>query len=232
MDDKVQSELKEIFAGLPRPIQDAITSSDVQKKLRELADTHKLHLDQWQWLENEVMMALLGMMPIEDLQESIKSGVKVPDEVAAELTEAISKIVFEPIRQELERELEHPDAKGKEVSGMDAMRTQTLKEEAEAVVASSVELLASTPTTSRDSSSSSQLAARSSVAPVPPIPPVTPPAPQAPQQTPPQVIPATPPPSPLTEKAVRAPVSGSYKAGEASTVRKDVHDDPYREPPA
>ena len=50
--------------------------------------------------------------------------------------------------------------------------------------------------------------------------------------TPSPVVPATPPSPPPGEKAVRMPASGAYKPGEASTARKDIHDDPYREPPA
>lgn len=177
------SEIKKIiterFAQLPLVVQDAITSSNVQKQLRELSDTNKLHLDQWETLENQVMMTLLGVIPIDELQANIQSNVGVPEETARALTENISKIVFEPIRQELERQLEHPEAKAEVVSGVEAAATQALA-----------------------------------------------------QEKAPQVAPATPPAEATGEKVVRAPVSEAYKAGELSTERKSVHDDPYREPPA
>ena len=94
---------------MPNVVQNAITSADVRERMRELADTHKLHLDQWETLENEVMMTLFGIVPVDELQANIQKEVGVPEEIAKELTENISKIVFEPIREELERELEHPD---------------------------------------------------------------------------------------------------------------------------
>lgn len=172
------AKLQERFKQLPKVVQDAITSADVEKRMRALADTNKLHIDQWESLENEVMLALLGFQPIEDLQKNIKGEVGVTDDVAKTLTADISKIVFEPIREEMERQLEHPDAKAETLSGPEQARKDVLASE------------------------------KASVAP------------------------GTPPDAPNQEKVVRAPVSESYKPGQASAERKEVHDDPYREPPA
>jgi len=182
-DDKEFDELiKERFAQLPKVVQEAITSADVEKRMRELAETQKLHLDQWESLENEVQLTLLGVQPIEDLQKNIKSEVGVTDEIAKSLTEEISKIVFEPVRQELERQLEHPEAKAEALSGVEQARKDVLGTETTAAA--------------------------------------------------PVAAPATPPPAPNDAKAVRAPVSETYKPGQASTERKEVHEDPYRELPA
>ena len=123
---ELEIALKERYDKLPKVVQDAIMSADVEKRMRELADTNKLHIDQWQTLENEVMLTLLGVKPIEDLEKNIKKEVGVFDEIAATLAGNISKIVFEPIRQELERQLEHPDAKAAEVSDVEGVRTQIL----------------------------------------------------------------------------------------------------------
>ena len=171
--------MQERFKLLPKVVQDAINSAEIEKHLRELANTHKLHLDQWQDLENEVMLTLMGFQQSEDLRDNIKSEVGVSDEVASALAADISKMVFEPVRQELERSLEHPDAKVAAVSGVEAAGAQALS-----------------------------------------------------QEKAPPVAPATPPIDSPMEKVVRAPVSEAYKAGELSTERKSVHDDPYREPPA
>jgi len=171
VDNELDDALKERFDKLPKVIQNAITSADVEKRMRELADTHKLHIDQWQALENEVMLTLLGVQPIEDLERNLKTEVNVSSEIAGSLASDISKIVFEPIRAELERELEQSGAQA----------------------------ATSTPT---------------------------------PAAIAPAVLPATPPTEAPTVRIERAPVSAAYKAGETSTVRKSVEDDPYREPPA
>jgi hypothetical protein len=186
----IEERLGEQFKNLPKVVQDAITSADVQKHLRELADTQKLHLDQWQALENEVMLALLGFQPPEDLAKNIKSEVGVSDDIAAALAAGISKIVFEPIRQELERQLEHPEAKAEQLSDVETARRSELSKEPPAGEAA---------------------------------------APATPAAVP--VLPATPPAPGPTERAARAPLSSAYKAGEPSTVRASVDDDPYREPP-
>jgi len=203
-DKELAEKFQQRFAELPKVVQDAITSADIEQQLRKLADTNKLHLDQWVALENEVMLALYGFQPAEDLQKNIKSEINISDETALALATDISRIVFEPIRQELERELEHPDAKAREMSDIEAAREQVL---AEKPVASSQQLESKPVAGSQQPVANSEQATSS-------------------------VIPATPPPTPPTEKAVRAPLSSVYKPGEASTERKNVHDDPYREPPA
>lgn len=190
MDVPLQQELKKRFDALPEVIQKAIKSADVQARLRKLADAQKLHLDQWQVLENEVVLALLGFSPFEDLIENIEKEVGVSREVAESLANEVSTSIFEPIREELERQLEHPEAQAKEVSG--------------------VELFAQEALANRE-------------VPIPSTPPISP---------------ATPPPPLPENKTVReapvsgGPASGAYRGGEASSARKDIHDDPYREPPA
>ena len=204
MDDAtLQGKFAELFSGLPAPVQRAISSSEVEKHLREIATANKLHIDQGEKMETQVLLSLFGIKPIEQLQENLRKELGVSGEAAAALAADVSRVVFEPIRQELERELEHPEAKEKEVSSVDATRTQ---------------ILGGTQTPS--------IAVPPSSPPVPPGASVQ----QSPTATP--VAPATPPPPPPTEKAIRMPASGAYVPGETSVARKDIHDDPYREPPA
>jgi hypothetical protein len=118
--------LSERFAELPRVVQNAITSADIEKRLRDLANTHKLHVDQWETLENEVMLALFGATPVDELEKNIEKHVALDRDTAVALASNISKIVFEPIREELERSLEHPEAKAEEVSGVESVRSHVL----------------------------------------------------------------------------------------------------------
>ncbi|OGG74394.1 hypothetical protein A3A37_00300 [Candidatus Kaiserbacteria bacterium RIFCSPLOWO2_01_FULL_52_36] len=112
-DKKLDDILKERLAALPAPVRDAIRSADVEKGLRELADRHKLHLDQWQTLENEVMLSLIGLEPIDKLEENIMSEVGVDAETARVLASDIAGIVFEPIRAKLESALGAPLESGR-----------------------------------------------------------------------------------------------------------------------
>src|SRR3990167_3849991 len=102
---EVDERLSARFLQLPKALQSAITFADVEKKLRGLSETHKLHLDQWQKLENEVMLALLGFQPVENLETNIKNEVGIAEEEAKALAGDIADTIFEPIRAELEKEL-------------------------------------------------------------------------------------------------------------------------------
>ena len=111
--DDTSKLLEERFDQLPEAVQSAITSADVAAHLRKLSDSNQLHLDQWQQLETEVMMTLMGIKPVSALEQNIKSSVHVDDATARKLAEDISTVVFAPVRDEIERFLSHPSAKEK-----------------------------------------------------------------------------------------------------------------------
>jgi hypothetical protein len=205
MDTEYDNLIRERFTKLPKVVQDAITSADVSAHMRELADKHKLHLDQWGSLENEVHLTLLGVEPAENLAKNIASEVGVDAVTAGLLAEDIFKTVFEPIREQLERELQHPDS----VASHDT-------------TAPSPQSSAQTPAAASaqgapQSSAPEAVGTPSAVPPVVPTNPVTP------------VVPATPPAAAPTAKVERAPLSQSYVPSQASHERKSIEGDPYRE---
>ena len=97
--------LKDAFLALPKVLQKAITDAHVQANLRKLAEKYKLHLDKWTVLENEIMLALLGITNAADLPHAIQEQVGIPLEQAQEITDAVSRIVFDPIQEELKQEV-------------------------------------------------------------------------------------------------------------------------------
>ncbi len=131
-DKELQTELQTRFKSLPKVVQNSITSADIEKRLRELANTNNLHLDQWQLLENNVMMTLLGLQDPADLAHHFKKDLDISDELAVSLATETSHIVFEPIRQELERSLEHPEAKEEVFSDEEKARREILSKNAAA----------------------------------------------------------------------------------------------------
>lgn len=143
--DNLKTELKKRLSALPKVLQDAITSADIDKQLRALSVTHKLHLDQWEKLENEVVLSLLGIQHVEDLEKNIQQEVGISQEVARQIAESISLNIFEPIRQELERQLEHPAAQEKEVSDIEAARTEQLHARGEVAATSQAPIFPATP---------------------------------------------------------------------------------------
>jgi hypothetical protein len=125
-DPEIQAKIKERMAQLPQVVQDAITSADVQKQMRSVSQNHQLHVDQWGILENEVQLTLLGFANSADLPKNLQNELDVSAEEAEKLANDINDIVFEPIRQELERQLEHPDAQEKQVSTTEAAGAEIL----------------------------------------------------------------------------------------------------------
>ncbi len=125
----MSAQFAERFATLPKVVQDAITSADVQKHMRDLAEGHKLHVDQWQVLENNVMLTLLGFQPVAELPTRLEKDLNVTAEVATELSQSVSDIVFKPIRGEMERSLSHPTAVQQAISDVDTLRAETLHAE-------------------------------------------------------------------------------------------------------
>jgi hypothetical protein len=206
--------IQERFAKLPKVVQNAITSADVSAHMRELADKHKLHLDQWGSLENEVQLTLLGVEPAENLAKNIASQVGVDAVTAGMLAEDIFKTVFEPIREQLERELQQQDS----LTGHD---TTT-------VPAQATPLVVAAPVTPQQSPT-----AQDATLPTTPVAPAIPAVPQPIiAQEPPAasaVAPATPPAEPVAGKVERAPLSTNYAASQASHERKSIEGDPYRE---
>ena len=143
---EIDIEIKERFAQLPKIIQDAIISADVQKQMRAVSENYKLHVDQWGKLEKEVMLTLLGFQEPIDLETNIQNEVGVTADIASGLAQGINKIVFEPIRAELERQLEHPEAKEKELTTTEAARAQILAgEKAASAPVSAPGVLPATP---------------------------------------------------------------------------------------
>jgi hypothetical protein len=122
----LETLFEERLQRLPKPVRDAITSSDIEKNLRALSEKHKLHVDQWELLENEVKLGLFGFEPLENLEKNIEHEIGLPVDEARALAKSINEIVFEPIRQKLEQGLEHPDAQPIQVNGAEAARTQIL----------------------------------------------------------------------------------------------------------
>lgn len=225
MDAKMLSEkLTARFKELPQALQTAILSTDIEKKLRELSEVHKLHLDQWQGLENEVMLALLGFQPGENLGENIKNAIGISDEDAQALAEDISDAIFKPIRTDLERALGKPltDTEDDTLPAAEPADKFAAGLPAEA----SAQAGSPQPVEDKPVASSLQPVARNSNQ-VPSI-----------QDTEykiqntvsaPLPIPSTPPAPAPAQKSVRAILSPAYASDTKSHERKTIDDDPYRE---
>ncbi len=244
-----KKQLKERFDLLPSVGQDAITWASVEEHLRKLSKRHQLHLDQWQELETEVMLALMGIKPINALAANIKAMVRVDDATASALAQDISEVVFAPIRQVLDDALAKIQAPGEDKAGEPLL---DLSDEIQKTVRPPSSIISEPPvplvplietpdavplTDEEIARELAALDAEHAERPITPDMPADTPLTQpgeiptsATTQTGPTQTPVTP---RSTEKptVIRSEVPESYQAGAPSSARKDVHNDPYRLPP-
>ena len=99
----IQSMIRERFSDLPPKLQEAITSTDVTSKLRELTQKHRLHIDQGQKLENETYMVLLGIEDAEKYEGNLQRELKIPHEEAKKVAQDVAKEIFLSIREALKK---------------------------------------------------------------------------------------------------------------------------------
>ena len=230
MNEKLQAR----FLQLPKALQNAITSADVEKKLRGLSETHKLHLDQWQKLENEVMLALLGFQRVENLETNIKNEVGIADEEAKALAVDIADTIFEPIREELERELvgtaENAVDSGQViVDRREGQNRQVAEKSVDSEQLTPVEQAGSTRQ-AVDREVSQPIVINRNLSSVTSAQTIVENIPSRPVEV--KVVPpvaSTPPVPPPTAKSVRATLSPAYAVDTKSHERKTIDDDPYRE---
>ena len=104
-EESPDEEIAQRFAELPAAVQEAITSTNVEEKLRGLSAKYKLHLDQWVLLENEIMLTLLGLEEPEDMVKNIATEVKISNDVAQKLVNDIGQQIFKPIREAMQGSL-------------------------------------------------------------------------------------------------------------------------------
>ncbi len=102
---------EERFAELPEAIQKAVTDASVEKKLRALSAKHKLHLDQWVLLENEIMLTLLGLEDPKEMAKNISKEVGIEKDLAQKLVNDIAIEIFKPIREQMQGTLDSQSIK-------------------------------------------------------------------------------------------------------------------------
>ncbi len=126
MQNDTKKILEEQFDALPKVVRDAIMSGHVEEKFQKLAEKHKLHLDQWQQVENLIMLTVLGLSEPENLVGKIVAETNIGRERADEIVNDVAVTVFKPIREELERELGHPKAVEEQLSDVEKVREEVL----------------------------------------------------------------------------------------------------------
>lgn len=121
-----KQQIEECFNALPDIVQKAIASGQIQEKFQELAKKHNLHLDEWQHVQNQIMLTVLGINNPEELVAKVVAATNIGQEKANALIDDVAITVFKPIREELERSLGHPQATEEQTSNVEKLRNAVL----------------------------------------------------------------------------------------------------------
>lgn len=106
MNTDSQDILANAFNALPKIVQASIKSANVPAKMKDLASKHKIHLDKWAQLENEMILTLFGITDPDELVDNIQKHVGLSREEAVAINNDAVEIIFEPIRKKLQTDAE------------------------------------------------------------------------------------------------------------------------------
>jgi len=96
-----KSTLEKRFETLPADVKAAITSPEIANKIQEIAQNHKLHLDQAGILEEEISLVMLGINHPDNFVNKIEERLGLPTEEAVGLAVDVNDEVFMSIRESL-----------------------------------------------------------------------------------------------------------------------------------
>jgi hypothetical protein len=128
MEEKQQtSDLESIIDGLHPVIKGSIRSAHTNEFLQTLVKKYRFSLDKFNALEAIVLMVLTGTITHDEMIETFISELGIERETASLLADDLNHGIFIPIREEIERQLDHPDAKAKEGTPIEDMTAEILQ---------------------------------------------------------------------------------------------------------
>jgi len=98
-----QKIIQEQYKTLPKDVQKAILSVDLNKNLEEISRKHNLRIDQMTALENETLFIMLGLEHPSSYVTNLKKEASVDEETARAIAEEINIQIFRPIRESLKK---------------------------------------------------------------------------------------------------------------------------------
>lgn len=96
--------MREQLKALPPQVRRAISSVDLRSKIGSIGTKHALHIDQVGLLENETLLTMLGLEPLDEYAGNIETELRIPREKALQISADINAHILEPIRSFLRDE--------------------------------------------------------------------------------------------------------------------------------
>lgn len=217
MNPETNNVIQQQMEKLPPEVRTAITSPDLRKKLKEVGDRNKLHIDQLGILEDETVLVMMGLEDPNNFLDNLVKQVHIERSVAEKVEHEIGEQIFMPIREAMKKFMA-----------------------AEQPIIGAGENIQNTPVSKLPPIAPRQMTPEASSLPVVSTPPPLPVVPSAPVSTPvvtpPPPVPPKPPVPPsnmaqadtmLSQKTVDL---GAASPKTAPSVPDSYKKDPYREP--
>jgi hypothetical protein len=102
MDDETKRKIQERYAKLPAEFQQALAGSKFQQQVLAIGQKYSLHIDQIGKLENEVLMAMLGLTDLSDFPAQLQRELATTEEQANAVATDLAEEIFIPLRKALE----------------------------------------------------------------------------------------------------------------------------------
>lgn len=216
MPDETDILIQNHIKALPSYVRDAFIAAKPFEKIQSISVDFKLHVDEAERLQSEVLLVMLGLTPPDEFIEKTSKTFGLSDEDSTKLVDRISADLFMPIRDAMQRYIE-------ELAQKDAADTT---ETAEPALSQPVQPASNAqrivPTVTPEVAPRAPLAAPEAIlAPVPPIPTIVP-----------QTIPTPSTPHPADATLLAPQVSSTEKVVVGISPAKNTYKiDPYLEPP-
>jgi hypothetical protein len=100
-DQNTKQIVQEQFNRLPKQIQDAITNSGWEQKIRSIARKYDLVVGEAGTLELETLLVMLGLENPKDYKKNIQREIGLSDEKANTIIKAVDEQIFKDIKKKL-----------------------------------------------------------------------------------------------------------------------------------
>ena len=103
MDTESKDIVQEQIKKLPKEVRDALASDELSTKIRAVGSNHHLHIDQIGTLEDEVILAIIGISEVSELADQLAEQLTLSKTEADALVNDINTMVFVPIQNSMKQ---------------------------------------------------------------------------------------------------------------------------------
>lgn len=94
-------EIQDKFETLPKELQDAVTSPDINNKIQEIGARHELHIDQIGELVDQIGLVMLGLEKSSNFVTDTSARLSIGPKEAKAIADDINKEIFSIIREKM-----------------------------------------------------------------------------------------------------------------------------------